>query len=261
MDESKMFDFDKMTDEELKSVGSKVEKFKPIKKENEESKMPSREAFGLGGEAEKEPHVSEEGKFKTTKKETEVSEKKEAEPSEKKEVEPSEKKEVEPSEKKEVEPSEKKEVEPSEKKDAPEGKDSSKDKKDMTITELGDKIETLLSEDAKIRSEFDSLDSTHKKQAVNRLGEILKEYNELVELINAKVSEISISETETESMTQDDIVSELKSLRSKNTKLRNMYEKAKNDEVKVAIENQIDKLNYRYSSLVDAYNNKNSITK
>lgn len=245
MDESKMFDFDKMTDEELKSVGSKVEKFKPIKKENEESKMPSREAFGLGGEAEKEPHVSEEGKFKTTKKETEVSEKKEAEPSEKKEV----------------EPSEKKEVEPSEKKDAPEGKDSSKDKKDMTITELGDKIETLLSEDAKIRSEFDSLDSTHKKQAVNRLGEILKEYNELVELINAKVSEISISETETESMTQDDIVSELKSLRSKNTKLRNMYEKAKNDEVKVAIENQIDKLNYRYSSLVDAYNNKNSITK
>ena len=245
MDESKMFDFDKMTDEELKSVGSKVEKFKPIKKENEESKMPSREAFGLGGEAEKEPHVSEEGKFKTTKKETEVSEKKEAEPSEKKEV----------------EPSEKKEVEPSEKKDAPEGKDSSKDKKDMTITELGDKIETLLSEDAKIRSEFDSLDSTHKKQAVNRLGEILKEYNELVELINAKVSEISISETETESMTQDDIVSELKSLRSKNTKLRNMYEKAKNDEVKVAIENQIDKLNYRYSSLIDAYNNKNSITK
>lgn len=237
MDESKMFDFDKMTDEELKNVGSKVEKFKPINKESEEPKMPGKEAFGLGGETEKEPDMPEEGKFKATKKEAE------------------------PSEKKETETSEKKEVEPSEKKDAPEEKDSSKDKKDMTITELGDKIETLLSEDAKIRSEFDSLDSTHKKEAVNRLGEILKEYNELVELINTKVSEISISETETESMTQDDIVSELKSLRSKNTKLRNMYEKAKNDEVKVAIENQIDKLNYRYSSLVDAYNNKNSITK
>ena len=237
MDESKMFDFDKMTDEELKSVGSKVEKFKPINKESIEPKMPGKEAFGLGGETEKEPRMPEEGKFKATKKEAE------------------------PSEKKETETSEKKEVEPSEKKDAPEEKDSSKDKKDMTITELGDKIETLLSEDAKIRSEFDSLDSTHKKEAVNRLGEILKEYNELVELINTKVSEISISETETESMTQDDIVSELKSLRSKNTKLRNMYEKAKNDEVKVAIENQIDKLNYRYSSLVDAYNNKNSITK
>ena len=237
MDESKMFDFDKMTDEELKSVGSKVEKFKPINKESEEPKMPGKEAFGLGGETEKEPDMPEEGKFKATKKEAE------------------------PSEKKETETSEKKEVEPSEKKDAPEEKDSSKDKKDMTITELGDKIETLLSEDAKIRSEFDSLDSTHKKEAVNRLGEILKEYNELVELINTKVSEISISETEAESMTQDDIVSELKSLRSKNTKLRNMYEKAKNDEVKVAIENQIDKLNYRYSSLVDAYNNKNSITK
>ncbi len=253
MDESKMFDFDKMTDEELKSVGSKVEKFKPINKESIEPKMPGKEAFGLGGETEKEPRMPEEGKFKATKKE--------AEPSEKKETETSEKKEVEPSEKKETETSEKKEVEPSEKKDAPEEKDSSKDKKDMTITELGDKIETLLSEDAKIRSEFDSLDSTHKKEAVNRLGEILKEYNELVELINTKVSEISISETEAESMTQDDIVSELKSLRSKNTKLRNMYEKAKNDEVKVAIENQIDKLNYRYSSLVDAYNNKNSITK
>ena len=237
MDESKMFDFDKMTDEELKNVGSKVEKFKPINKESEEPKMPGKEAFGLGGETEKEPDMPEEGKFKATKKEAE------------------------PSEKKETETSEKKEVEPSEKKDAPEEKDSSKDKKDMTITELGDKIETLLSEDAKIRSEFDSLDSTHKKEAVNRLGEILKEYNELVELINTKVSEISISETEAESMTQDDIVSELKSLRSKNTKLRNMYEKAKNDEVKVAIENQIDKLNYRYSSLVDAYNNKNSITK
>ena len=237
MDESKMFDFDKMTDEELKNVGSKVEKFKPINKESEEPKMPGKEAFGLGGETEKEPDMPEEGKFKATKKEAE------------------------PSEKKETETSEKKEVEPSEKKDAPEEKDSSKDKIDMTITELGDKIETLLSEDAKIRSEFDSLDSTHKKEAVNRLGEILKEYNELVELINTKVSEISISETEAESMTQDDIVSELKSLRSKNTKLRNMYEKAKNDEVKVAIENQIDKLNYRYSSLVDAYNNKNSITK
>ena len=242
MDESKMFDFDKMTDDELKSVGSKVEKFKPINKESIEPKMPGKEAFGLGGETEKEPQMPEEGKFKSTKKEAE------------------------PSEKKETETSEKKEAETSEKKDAPKENDKkvnepSKDKKDMTITELGDMIEVLLSEDAKIRSEFDSLDSTHKKEAVNRLGEILKEYNELVELINAKVSEISISETDTESMTQDEIVSELKSLKSKNTKLRNMYEKAKNDEVKVAIENQIDKLNYRYSSLVDAYNNKNSITK
>ena len=112
-----------------------------------------------------------------------------------------------------------------------------KKSKEGTLSEFGNKLDELLREDSILRNRFDSLDNDEKKKIVSRL------------------KEIAGSDIDPETMTQEEILSELRKLRVANNRLRNEYDSNKNDEVKVAIEDGIIKLNNRYSVLVSTYNN------
>lgn len=217
--DKELFDFDSMSNEELSNVGNS--KFKPTSKTKEEE-MPKREAFGLPDE--EELHMPKRESFGLTEEEK--------------------KPEMEKPKLKESTPVKKEETEKEEKKS-----------KEGTLSEFGNKLDELLREDSILRNRFDSLDNDGKKKNVSRLKEIAKEYDELVKAINEKISGMTGSDIDPETMTQEEILSELRKLRVANNRLRNEYDSNKNDEVKVAIEDGIIKLNNRYSVLVSTYNN------
>lgn len=127
-----------------------------------------------------------------------------------------------------------------------------------SLGELGSRIDELIAEDADLRSTFLSMEKDKQEKIVNRLNIISKEYEKLLKQVIDTINEMPVSDIDPDTMSQEEILQELKYLQDINNKLRSEYFKISNDEVKVQIEIQLNKLNNRYGQLIEIYNNKNT---
>ena len=158
------FDFDSMDDDELKGVGSGKSKFKPVAKKTDTAVKS----------AEKPAEKSGEGIFDFMFKEGGTERPKESVASK---------------------PApEKPKASTSAAKPAPEkpkaAAPAAKPKTDMSLDEIGTKIDELMSEDADLRSTYATMPKDKKATIVRRLNEIVVNYNNYVKMIDEKVSKM-----------------------------------------------------------------------
>ena len=237
------FDFDSMDDDELKGVGSGKSKFKPVAKKTDTAVKS----------AEKPAEKSGEGIFDFMFKEGGTERPKESVASKPAPEKPKASTSA-------AKPAPEKPKAPtSAAKPAPEkpkaAAPAAKPKTDMSLDEIGTKIDELMSEDADLRSTYATMPKDKKATIVRRLNEIVVNYNNYVKMIDEKVSKM-VSSKDISTMTEEEVLKEIAHLTNVNGELRDIYAKTSNAEVKVAIEGVLAKLNSRHSDLVDAYNAK-----